>query len=64
MARTLSELICASSAVREMKSTAEPPCIGIPAASELIEPPEFSSGVMLGPPSGSGLDISSSFNFL
>ena len=47
-----------------MKSTARPPVIGIPAASEAMLPPELSSGVMLGPPSGAGLDISSSFNFL
>jgi hypothetical protein len=34
MPRILSELCCASSAVRSMKSTAEPPVIGIPAGND------------------------------
>ena len=63
MLRTSSLETCASRAVRSMKSTALPPCMGIPAGSEPMLPPELSSGVMLGPPSGRGLDISSSFNF-
>ena len=38
-----------------MKSITEPPCIGIPAASELMVPPEFSSAA--------GTDMSAAFIF-